>query len=318
MATSKQTTVSKSTPVKKPRQLKKPKRGKRVRKHLKVVRRPVPNAWTVLRQSLTHIFRHPKLFFGITLVYLVLTIVLVKGFGVTNNVAQLKTALQLTFHGKSGAVSTGLLIFGQLLTSAGNATSSVAGAYQTILLVTVSLALIWALRQTHSDHPPKIGIRDAFYKGLYPLVPLLLVLIVIGIQLIPLIIAGSLYNLVFGNHLAVHWYEQYAWAFGLGLLALWSIYMVSSSVFGLYIVTLPDVRPFQALRSARDLVRYRRWLVVRKVVFLPIAMVILIGLIIVPLIFVWPAVVVWVFLLLSMLSLAVIHSYMYSLYRALL
>jgi hypothetical protein len=310
--------ATKKTENQKPRQLKKPKRGRKVKVHLKQERAPLPGAFKHFGQAIRHIFVNWKVFLGITIVYLILTIALVKGFGVSSNVRELKGALGEVFQGRTAAVSSSLTIFSVLLGSVGSATSDVAGAYQTILLVIVSLALIWALRQTHSDGKPKFDIRDAFYKGLYPMVPFLLVLLVVGIQLIPLVVAGGLYGLIFNTGLAVHWYEQLGWALGLGLMALWSIYMVSSSIFALYIVTLPDVRPMQALRSARDLVKYRRWTIIRKVVFLPLALVVTTAAIVVPLIWFAVAAVEWVFFILTMLSLAIVHSYMYSLYRRLL
>jgi hypothetical protein len=94
--------------------------------------------------------------------------------------------------------------------------------------------------------------------------------------------------------------------------------MVSSSIFALYIVTLPDVTPMQALRSARELVRYRRWSIARKVLFLPVSLLVIAAVIMVPVILLVTPASEWVFFILSMLSIAVIHSYMYSLYRELL
>jgi len=307
-------------PVNTTRKLKQPKRGRKVKTHLKVNRKPIPRAWRLLAGSISHLLRNWRLYLGITIIYFILTMALVRGFGGLNdNIVSLKSLLTQSFHGKTGSVSTGLTLFGVLLNSVGNTNSDVASAYQTMLLVVFSLAIIWALRQTHSETAARrIEIRDAFYKGLYPLAPLLLVLVVIAVQLIPAIIAGTIYNLVFGSHFAVNWYEQWAWGIGLGLLAFWSIFMVSSSVFALYIVTLPDVRPMQALRSAHQLVRYRRWVVLLKVVFLPLAVVALSAAIIVPLIFIWATGVEWVFLVLTMFSLVIIHSYMYSLYRSLI
>jgi hypothetical protein len=74
----------------------------------------------------------------------------------------------------------------------------------------------------------------------------------------------------------------------------------------------------QALRSARDLVKYRRWAVLSRVVFMPLALLLMIALIVVPLILFAISAVEWVFFFLTMLSLAIVHSYMYSLYRSLL
>jgi hypothetical protein len=94
--------------------------------------------------------------------------------------------------------------------------------------------------------------------------------------------------------------------------------MVSSSVFALYIVTLPDVTPMQALRSARELVRHRRWSIARKVLFLPVSLLVIAAAIMIPVILLLTPASEWAFFVLSMFSLAVIHSYMYGLYRELL
>ena len=55
-------------------------------------------------------------------------------------------------------------------------------------------------------------------------------------------------------------------------------------MFALYIVTLPDMTPMKALRSARELVRYRRWTVLRKVLFLPLMLLVVAAIIMVPII----------------------------------
>jgi hypothetical protein len=141
---------------------------------------------------------------------------------------------------------------------------------------------------------------------------------VIGLQLLPLVFANFLYGVVFVGGLAVTALEQGLWGLLIGLLVLLTMYMITSSVFALYIVTLPNVRPMQALRSARDLVRYRRWVVMRKVLFLPVALLVASALLVVPIIIVSPALAEWVFFGLSMTGLAVAHSYFYHLYRELI
>jgi hypothetical protein len=102
------------------------------------------------------------------------------------------------------------------------------------------------------------------------------------------------------------------------LLAGWSLYMVSSSIFALYIVTLPEMQPRQALRSAKDLVSFRRLTVLRKVLFLPLVIFVVMGLIIVPLILLASGVVPAAFYILSMLAILFVHTYLYNLYRGML
>lgn len=290
----------------------------RLSKRIRHKRPSILGAFKLFRLSIRQLKQNWRLFGGIVLVYLVLTVVLVKGFGVSGNVQELKDSLQQVFQGQSGQISGGFVLFGVLLSTANSTVSEVASAYQSMLLVVTSLVLIWTLRQTQAAAKTSVSVRDAFYKSLYPLVPFLLVLLVVGVQLVPLVLANFLYGVVFAGGLAVTVLEQGLWILLLAGLALLSLYMITSSVFALYITTLPNVTPMQALRSARDIVRYRRWLVMRKVLFLPVVMLVLAALIMVPVIIVSPAVAEWLFFILSMVTLAVVHSYMYALYRELL
>lgn len=274
----------------------------------------LPGSFKLLRRSLGHLRRHWRLFGGIVLIYLLLTVVLVKGLGVgANNIPELKSILQEL---GSGGLGTGLSLFGLLVSNLGSASTEVAGAYQSLLLVIVSLVLIWAMRQTYADNP--IRVRDAYYKGLYPLVPFILILLVLLLEFMPLAVANFLYGAIFSGGLAVTAAEQVVWAAGIFLLVLLTLYLITSSVFGLYIVTLPDMTPLKALRSARGLVRHRRWTVLRKILFLPLAMLVIAAIIMIPIILWLTPLTEWIFFVLSMAGLAVAQSYLYSLYRELL
>lgn len=287
-------------------------------KRLKHPKPRIVGSFRLLWSSHRDLMRNWKLFGGIALIYAILTLALVKGFGVSSNISELKIALQELISGSAGQFATSLTLFGVLLSNANSAASEVAGAYQSILLIVISLALIWSLRQTNAGNSTKIYIRDAFYKGLYPLVPFLLVLIVVSLQLLPIVFANFLYSIVFIGGLAVTPIEQGLWALMLFALVILSLYMITSSIFALYISTLPDIRPMAALKSARKLVLYRRWLIMRKVLFLPIALLVIGAAITVPIIILSATAAEWVFLALSMWSLVVVHSYMYGLYRELL
>lgn len=305
-----------TTSVSKPRQITQPQyKSFRISKKIQQPNRPLTGSFRLLWAALGVLKREWRLFGGIVGIYLVLTQVLVKGLGVSSNIGELKASV---LQGGMTQLATGFTLFGVLLGNANSAVNDVAGAYQSMLLIIISLALIWALRQTLGDTKVSVTVRDTFYKGLYPVVPFLLVLAVIGLQLLPLVVASFLYSSVIGNGLAVTAPEQWLWWILFGLLALLSLYMVTSSVFALYIVTLPGVRPMQALRSARELVRFRRWIIMRKVIFLPVALLVLTALIIIPLIIIAPGAAEWVFVVLSMLGLAVVHSYFYHLYKELL
>lgn len=94
--------------------------------------------------------------------------------------------------------------------------------------------------------------------------------------------------------------------------------MISSSIFALYVVTLPEMTPIRALRSAKGLVQFRRWTVMRKILFLPFIICVVGIIIMLPVILLLTPAAEVIFLLLTALVLPVIHSYVYSLYRELL
>jgi hypothetical protein len=283
----------------------------------KRIKHPVklPSAWRLTKMTTRLLWGHKRLFIGITLIYAILNLVLVQGLSNTTDITSLKATLQDAF-GTGSAFTASLTVFAVLISSSGSSASGTGGAYQLFLIILVSLAVIWALRELLAG--VRIRVRDAYYRGMYPLVPFILVLVVIGIQLIPLVLGATIYNIVISNGIAVIAAEKVLWAILFGLLSLLSIYMISSSVFALYIVTLPDMTPLKALRSARALVRFRRWTVLRKILLLPLILLIITTVIMLPIILVATPVAQWTFYLLTMFAVVVTHTYLYSLYRELL
>ncbi|MEK7603062.1 MAG: hypothetical protein AAB459_02345 [Patescibacteria group bacterium] len=276
----------------------------------------LPSAWRLFKQSFYHLKNNWRVFVWIILVYAFLTIVLVKGLLGTSNLSEVKATVEQIFTGAAGQVGTGLTIFGFLVSDSASPQSDSAAIYQSLLMVVFSLAAIFALRQTYANKRPSRA--DVFYKSQYPLIGFLCVLFVIGIQLLPFGLSNFLFSIVFGNGLAVTLIEQVLWAILLFLLALLSLYMISSSFFALYIITLQDMTPMRALRSAREIVRYRRWTVLRKLLVLPIFLIIGAALIMLPLILYLTPLAEWIFFGLSMTGVVWVHSYGYALYRELL
>lgn len=310
--------MSSKTAAKKPsgpRKLKSPKYASfKLSKSIKHPVRLVP-AWKLTKRTSLHLWEHKKVLAGITLVYGFLNVIFAQGLGGAD-VTELKDQLGQIFTGNYGSLTSSLIIFTTLVGSAGNTSSDIAGAYQLFLALIASLAIIWALRQSYAG--TKFRIRDAYYRGMYPLIPFILVLFVVGIQLLPLAIGSGLYGLVISNGIAVLAIEKVVWAMLFALLALLSLYMIASSIFALYIVTLPEMAPMKALRSARELVRYRRWTVLRKLLFLPLVLLIVAAVVMLPIILWLTPLAKYVFFILTMASLVAVHGYVYSLYRELL
>ena len=285
---------------------------------LRRVKHPVrlPSSWKLLKQTLAIIWQNRRVFLGIAIVYGILNMLLVRGLSGGTDVANLKQQITASLGGSVGQLATSFSVFVTLLGSSGNDSSPTAGSYQFFLLMIVSLATIWAARQVMAGH--KIRIRDAFYKGMYPLIPFVIVLVVVLLQLLPMIIGGLIYTIVVSFGIAVTPVEQLLWGLLALVLSFITIYMLCSSLFALYIATLPDMTPWRALKSARQVVRYRRGQVFRKLIALPVALLVLAAIIMLPLIWYVPVVAQWVFFAVSMVALVVVNVYMYALYKALL
>ncbi len=278
------------------------------------VRKPLPNAFRITASAARLVWEHKILFGGISLMYGILVIVLVQGLSGGTNVTGLKELLNNFFTGHFGSIASGLTIFVVLLGSVGSNASG-NGAYQFVLTLITSLAIIWGLRQVKAGSNP--SIKDAFYKGMYPLIPLLFVLLIVGIELLPLLAGSAIYNAAMGGT-AVGWIEKGVFIAVYAALGIWSGYMLSSSLFAIYIVTLPEMTPLKALRSARNLVKGRRWSIVRKVIFLPFALLIGGALIMLPIILIATPLARWIFFILSTFIILAVHSYMYTIYRELI
>ncbi|HVO86715.1 MAG TPA: hypothetical protein VMT23_03275 [Candidatus Binatia bacterium] len=276
----------------------------------------VPNSFQLTRQVLRVFKEHWKTLLGIVTVYLILNIVFASGLSnLGSTVSNIKSNLDQS-SSSAHPIAQGISGFGALVGSAGSSGSSTGSILQSLLFVIESLVIIWALRQLLAGK--KISVKQAYYRSMYPLIPFLLVIFVIILQLLPVTLgAAVLSNVVTSIISSLSLATWLSWIFFI-VLGAWSFYMISGSIFALYIVTLPDMQPRDALRSAKKLVRYRRWQVIPKVLFLPCFILLAMAVIVVPLIIFASFAVAPVFYILSMLTILFIHTYFYSLYRSLL
>lgn len=288
----------------------------RLSKPIKSPRPEIVGSFRLFKRSLGLVFRNWKLFSLILSVYFLLTIIFVKGIGSYDSMSGLKEALLDALRGGPERIVAGLAIFSALVGATGNTSGVTGNTYQALLLVFFSLVIIWALRQIVVGS--KVKFSDCFYKSTYPLVQFILTLMLIGLQMIPLTLANFLYTRVIVAGIAVTVPEKAVWLLLVGSFIIWTLYMVSATIFALYIVTLPGMRPLQAVHAAHDLVRFRRWVIMRKVLFLPFILLVIGALIMLPVILLFTAAAEWVYLVLVLVELVVLHSYMYNLYRELI
>lgn len=276
----------------------------------------LPSSWSLLRTTFQILKNNWKYFGLMTLIYGLLMLVFVRSSSKPVDIVELKDTFN-TLLGQSGGAASTVSLFGILVGSSG-LSSDIAGTYQLILILVFSLATVFGLRHIFSSSSTKPGVKDSLYQGMTPIIPFILVLLVVGLQLLPLSIGTSLYSTVIASGIAVTALEKVLWLIMLILLCVLTFYMISSSIFALYIVMLPKMTPMKALRSARDLVKHRRWTVMRKLVALPIFLLALVAIIVMPMIAFTPRYAELIFFTLTLLLLPLFHTYMYTLYRKLL
>ncbi len=280
----------------------------------------IPNAVAITKKAWKTIWYQKKLFAGISAIYLTLALLLTGGIAGTSELAQLQDDLKGANVETSG-LTTGLAMVTVLIVNSGSSSGQVAMAYHSFILLIVSLALIWALRHTYpgkKDRSEKIRVRDSFYKGMYPLVPVLLLICVVGVQLLPMLLGAIVYSMVVTGGIATTVFEQVLWAGVFAGLSLLSLYMISASVISIYIAGLPDMPPMRAFRSAQKLVKYNRWSIMRKLLFLPLLILVSLIIVMLPIVLVATPIAPIMLFLISAVVVAFVHSYLYTLYRELL
>jgi len=277
---------------------------------------PLPSIRILIRKTLKLISSNYKPLFGILIVFIVLNLVLVRGFASPTSVSSIKDSLTQLFGTETTGITLVGTVFSEFLSPTDGSVSSTASVYRTLLFVIVSLTLIWVYRQSAAGK--KVSTKNAFYGGMYPLIPFLLVFLVLILQLLPGYIGVFIYNTVSSGGIAASVAEKGLWISLMATLILLSVYMVSSSLFALYIVTLQDMSPMQALRSSRLLVFSRRLSVFRKLLIIPLVALLALILIVVPAIYFLPWLASWLYFTLSLASIIFLHAYLFTLYKELL
>ncbi len=282
------------------------------------VSKNLPTVRRLILDTCLHMWRYRKIFVGLIFVNFLLNLVLVKGLSSALDIPSLKDELQQS-SALSGVAMNAVLL-GIVTSSGTEGISEVSNLYQTQITIISILAFIWLFRETYEHTAKKkvVKLKQPFYEGMAPLIQFLLLLMLIGLQLLPMVAGVGIFSLVQVNGLAVTAIETTVWAILALSLSLVSFYLLSPSVFSLYIVTLPKHTPLTAYKSAKSVVAFRRWTIIRKLFYFMI----IIGLIYLAVLFgcivLIPSLTEWVMLFLSSLILPLTIGCGYKLYRSLL
>jgi hypothetical protein len=233
-------------------------------------------------------------------------------------------------NGQIGEVGKAALLLLSTATTGGlnSAPTEVQQVFSVLIFLVIWLCTVWILRQQMAGN--KFKLRDSLYNACAPLISTFLVLLVLIVQLIPALIAVVGYSAaITTGFLDTPLYAVVFWI-AAGALLLLSLFLVTSSLFGLVTVTIPGVYPLKAVRISGDLVTSRRLRVILRLVWMALNVVILWTVVMIPIIIFdsWAQnalewiegvpIVPYALLIVSSISIIFISSYIYLLYRGLI
>jgi len=275
------------------------------------------------------IWKYKKTMVGLVIVYAILTLVLI-GIGSQETYTTLNETLQETgsevFSGNIGQLGQAALLFASIgssgLTAAPGETQQV---YMVLVGLLIWLTTIWLLRNLIAGH--KVKLRDGLYNAGSPILATFLITIVMALQLIPVALAIIAYTSAQATGLLAGGVATMLFWVAAILLAVISLYWITSTFFAMVIATLPGMYPMKALRTAGDMVVGRRVRILLRILWMILVISITGALILIPTILIttgltnlWPAVgsvpiVPFVLMLFSVCTFIWSASYIYLLYR---
>lgn len=287
----------------------------------------LPGYWSFTNEVRATLWRHKALFAKLLGVYVILTILLVGMISqetYTTFSDNLAIINEDVLSGGIGTAGQTAALFGATITGSLNQTPSESQQiYGGFLFLLGWLTTVWLLRQLLAGH--KVRLRDAIYSSGAPIVSTFIILLVILVQLLPLALALIAYGAAQQTGLLEEGFVSMAFWIIASLLALMSLYWVTSSFIALIIVTLPGMYPFVALKNAGDLVVGRRLRIALRLLWLALIALLIWAIILIPIILLagvinipWLPLVPITTVLLSSFTLIWSSSYIYLLYRKLI
>ncbi len=275
----------------------------------------VPKVRILFKDTFALMGKNIKTLGGITLIYVISYVILVQGTAALD-IAEFKEYVTEVLN-QPGEGLTRSIVLVTAVMSAGTTTAGDAGAvYGYFLLLITGLAYVWALRNIYARKEFKI--KDAYYRGMYPLIMVVLLSFVVMLQMIPAGLGNYIFSAANSNGLISTSLEMGLLITLWGLLILLSGYLFTTTMIAIYIVMLPNMTPMRALAAAKKLVMHRRWVVLRKILALFAVIFVFVILVVLLAVGIVPNRATTIMTMTTFLVLPIFHTYMYTLYRSLI
>jgi hypothetical protein len=275
------------------------------------------------------IWKYRKTFILLAILYSVFTLLMV-GIGSQDLYSTISKTLNTTsgdfFNGVLGQIGKSGLLF--LTTATGGISQTLTEAQQVyagIITLLTWMTTVWLLRNLMAGH--KVKMRDGLYSAGAPIVATFIIALVFIVQLLPLALAVIGYSAASSTGLLSGGVEAMLFWIAALLLVVLSLYWITSTFFAMVIVTLPGMYPYQALKTASELVIGRRLRILMRIIWMFIVTAIAWVIVMIPIIIIdsWIVslfsaasslpIVPLALLIMGAISVIWISSYIYLLYR---
>ncbi len=261
------------------RRLASPHRSFRLTRRTEVPRYEAVRPWWQLMQEAWGIIRHSGTMIGLLVAIFMSASWLIIGVSGLQAFATLKQVVDIVFTEPTNGFDQAATLL-QAATPSVSDQSLVTQGLLTLVSILFWLSFIWIAR--HAMAKQSTTLREAIYLSGTALVPSVLILLLMIIQMMPALLGGVLFVSA-SNSWTFELAPQAAFLVIIGtLLLIFSFYFVVSSFVALQVVALPGMYPWRALRDARALLSGRRLSTLRKVVILPVVLLIVWAVIMIP------------------------------------
>lgn len=175
-----------------------------------------------------------------------------------NEQSKIETDENLINDDFGGKIYKAGLMFMSTVTEGGLSTSK-SESQQLIMLfifIMVWLSVVWYLRNVLAGN--KVSVRDAIYNAGAPIIPMIGIILVIVLQLIPLGLYLLFYSAAVQTKFINGGVESMVFYVIGFLISVLTLYWTLSSFLALIVITIPGVKPMDALRIAGDMSVGRR------------------------------------------------------------
>lgn len=321
---------SKTARVEKPKLHKKTpkKREERTFRNFKLTRRRdyrqplhLSGVITFTKKVAKILWKNKKIFLLLTLIYAILTALLV-GLGSQDTYDALKEALSGT---TSGLAQSATLFLSAASGGLSTDLSEVQQLYTVLLTLMAWLASIWLLRNILAGH--RVKLRDGLYNSGAPILSTFLVFLLVLVQLLPAALAVIGFSAATATGFLSGGIETMLFWIAVILLVTLSVYWLISTFFALVIVTLPGMYPMKAIKTAGKLVSGRRLAILFRLLWMLLLAALVWAIIGIPMVLFdgwiksvwdvisWLPIIPFVILILGSLTTIWTSSYIYLLYR---